>query len=272
MPAQNLTDGPGDANPERAAERDPAYVQVLEKALRVIKVFNHDAPSMSLSDVAKRTGLTRAGARRILLTLERLGYAGRAGRQFSLRPRVLDLGFAYLSSIRWTEAALPYMEAFVKEVQESCSATVLDDCDIVYVARVPTRRLMTVELNVGARLPAYATAMGRVLLAGLAPAELDAFIATVKLEPLTPHTVTSRARLRAIVAAADKDGWCAVDQELEVGLRSIAVPIRDRGGRAFAAVNMSSHASRSTIEDLVRGPLPLLMRTARQIEASVAFR
>ena len=272
MPAQKLTDGLRDATAAPADERDPAYVQVLEKALRVIKAFNHDAPAMSLSDVAKRTSLTRAGARRILLTLERLGYVGRAGRQFSLRPRVLDLGFAYLSAIKWTEAALPYMEAFVKEVQESCSATVLDDLDIVYVARVPTRRLMTVELNVGARLPAYATAMGRVLLAGLSPAELEAYLAAVKLERLTPRTVTSRAKLRSAVAAAHKDGWCAVDQELEVGLRSIAVPIRDRQGRAFAAINMSSHASRATIEELARRPLPLLMKTARQIEATVAFR
>ena len=249
--------------------RAPHFVQSLERGLAVIRAFDEHNPELTLSDVARSTGLTRAAARRFLLTLADLGYVRTDGRWFTLSPRILELGYAYLSSQSLTEVAEPHLERLVAEVHESSSVSVLDGEDIVYVARVPTSRIMTVSINVGTRFPAYATSMGRVLLSRLTDDELEDYLGRVELVPLSPRTVTSRETLRAELAKVRSQGWALVDQELEEGLRSVAAPIRDRAGKTIAAVNLSAHASRMSIEAARRGLVPPLLATAARIEADL---
>jgi IclR family transcriptional regulator, pca regulon regulatory protein len=256
---------PSDGDEPRAAH----FVQSLERGLAVIRAFDEHDPELTLSDVARKTGLTRAAARRFLLTLSDLGYVRTDGRWFTLSPRILELGYAYLSSLSLPEVAEPHLERLVAEVHESSSVSVLDGEDIVYVARVPTSRIMTVSINVGTRFPAYATSMGRVLLSHLPDDELEAYLERVELVPLSPRTVTSRDALRVELAKARSQGWALVDQELEEGLRSIAAPIRDRSGRTIAAVNVSAHASRMSIEAGRRTLVPPLLATAARIEADL---
>jgi IclR family pca regulon transcriptional regulator len=219
--------------------------------------------------VAEHTRLTRAAARRFLLTLSDLGYVRADGRRFALTPRVLELGYAYLSSLSLPEIAEPHLERLAAEVRESSSVSVLDGDDIVYVARVPTSRIMRVAINVGTRFPAHATSMGRVQLAALSDADLDDYLGRVELRPLTAHTLTDPAKLRAELARIRGQGWALVDQELEEGLRSVAAPIRDRTGRVVAAVNVSAHASRASKDAVRRVLLPPLLATAGRIEADL---
>jgi IclR family pca regulon transcriptional regulator len=221
---------------------------------------------LTLTEVARSSGLTRASARRFLLTLERLGYVRAGGRLFALTPRVLELGYSYLSSLSLPEIAEPHLERLAEQVHESSSVSVLDGDEIVYVARVPTKRIMTVSISVGTRFPAYATSMGRVLLAELDRAELDDFLERAELRPLTDGTLTTAAALREELGRVRRQGWALVDQELEAGLRSVAAPIRDATHRAVAAVNVSAHASRTTLERVRRGLLPPLLETASRIE------
>jgi IclR family transcriptional regulator, pca regulon regulatory protein len=242
------------------------FVQSLERGLSVIRAFDAEHRELALSDVARATGLTRAAARRFLLTLVRLGYVNFYDGRFSLRPRVLELGYAYLSSLSLPEVAQPHMEALVAKVNESSSISVLDDTDIVYVVRVPTRRIMSITLAVGTRLPAYATSMGRVLLAGLPDGELDARLERITIKPLTGRTVTDLDALRKTLTTVRKQGYAATDQELEEGLRSLAVPIRDVGGTVTAALNVSVHASRATMAVLRREFLPPAREAAAAIE------
>lgn len=244
----------------------PDYIQSLDRGLAVIRAFDSEHPRMALSDVARVTGMTRAAARRFLLTLERLGYVQLDGRLFSLRPRVLELGFSFLASLSLPEVARPHMEAFSTSVNESVSLSVLDDTDVVYITRVAARRIMSVNIAVGTRLPAYATSMGRVLLASLPADELEERLHRIELRPLTPRTVRSAAALRRALDAARVQGWAIVDQELEESLRSAAVPIRDRAGAAVAAVNVSMHVGRASVDQLADELLPGLLRTARAIE------
>ena len=245
------------------------FVQSLQRGLEVIRAFDADARELTLSDVARRTGLTRAAARRFLLTLVDLGYVRTDARYFSLSPRVLELGYAYLSSLSLPEVAEPHLEALVAEVRESSSLSVLDGPDIVYVARVPVSRIMTVAINVGTRFPAHATSMGRVLLAGLAEPELDAYLERAELQRLSPRTVTSTSTLRTELRRVRDQGWSIVDQELEEGLRAVAAPVRDASAKVVAAINLSAHASRSSIESMRRDLLPPLLATAARIEADV---
>ena len=247
--------------------RGPDFVQSLERGLAVIRSFDADRPEQTLSEVAASAGVTRAAARRFLLTLADLGYVRSEGRFFSLTARVLELGFAYLSSLSLPEVAESHLEALVAEVNESSSVSVLDGDDVVYVARVPTSRIMTVVISVGTRFPAYATSMGRVLLTGLPEAELELYLGNVLLESLTPRTVASIAALRGELARVRAQGYALVNQELEDGLRAIAAPIRDRTGRVIAAVNVSAHASRTSLEVMRRDLLPPLLKTAARIEA-----
>jgi len=248
-------------------ERD--FVHSLERGLAVLQVFSPEHPSVTLSQAATLTGLTRATARRILLTLEQLGYVRAEGRHFVPTPRVLGIGYAYLSSMDQWQAAHPFMVELAELTQESCSAATLDGTEVVYVARVPSTRVMSVNLNVGARVPAYATSMGRVLLGGLHPAMLDQYFAGVRLLPLTPHTVTDEARLRERIAEASEQGWSLVDEELEDGLRSIAAPIYDRYGRLDAALTICGHAGRVTSAQLRDEFLPHLLIAAKQITDQV---
>ena len=245
------------------------FVQSLQRGLEVIRAFDADARELTLSDVARRTGLSRAAARRFLLTLVDLGYVRTDARYFSLSPRVLELGYAYLSSLSLPEVAEPHLEALVAEVRESSSLSVLDGPDIVYVARVPVSRIMTVAINVGTRFPAHATSMGRVLLAGLAEPELDAYLERAELQRLSPRTVTSTSTLRTELRRVRDQGWSIVDQELEEGLRAVAAPVRDASAKVVAAINLSAHASRSSLESMRRDLLPPLLATAARIEADV---
>jgi IclR family pca regulon transcriptional regulator len=218
--------------------------------------------------VARLCGITRATARRILLTLEDLGHVRSDGRLFSLTPRVLTLGWAYLSSLNLWETAQPLMEELTRRTNESCSAATLDLPDVVYVARVPTHRIMTIALGIGTRLPAHCTSMGRVLLAALPEAELEAFLARTPLEAYTPRTVTEPERLRRTLATVRQQGWALVDQELEIGLRSIAAPLRV-DGRTIAAVNVSAAAPRVPLEQLRGEFLPELLQTVEMIATAL---
>ncbi|MGH7667145.1 MAG: IclR family transcriptional regulator domain-containing protein [Candidatus Dormibacteria bacterium] len=245
-------------------------MQSLERGFAVVKAFGAERPQLTLSEVAKATGLTRAAARRFLLTLVQLGYARTDGRAFSLRPRVLELGYAYLSALGLPEVAQPHLEQLGARLHESASISVLDGEDIVYVVRVPSRRIMSVTIALGTRFPAYATSMGRVLLAGLDPQQLEQYLATVQLEPLTPTTLVDRRELRRALATVRADGFATVDQELEQGLRSVAAPVRDWQGSVIAAVNVSAHATTVSLDDLRTTFLPQLLATAKEIEADLA--
>ena len=256
-------------DPARPA-RDPAFVQSLERGLAVVRSLSAPDPQ-TLSDVARATGLSRAAARRFLLTLEQLGYVRQDHGRFALTPQVLELGFAYLSSLTLPEVAQPHLARLVERVHESSSVSVLDGADVVYVARVPTRRIMTVAINVGTRFPAHATSMGRVLLAGLDAGARAALLDGVALRPITPGTITDRARLDRELAAVAEQGHALVDEELEVGLRSIAVPIRDPAGTVIAAVNLSVHASAATPAEMRGRLLPALRETAAAIERDMAL-
>jgi IclR family pca regulon transcriptional regulator len=240
-------------------------LQGLERGLSVIQAFSHEAPAMTLSEVARRTGISRATTRRILLTLETLGFVRCDGRAFSLSPRVLSLGWAYLSSLSQWDIAQPFMQDLSAEVQETCSATTLDLPDIVFVARVPSRRILMMSLGVGSRLPAYATAMGRVLLAGLSDGEVAAHLAATALEPLTERTVTDPRRLARIVAAARERGFSLVDEELELGLRSLSVPLRGPDGRPAAALNLCAATARVSVDEMHARFLPPMLATAESI-------
>jgi IclR family transcriptional regulator, pca regulon regulatory protein len=250
---------------ERSADGERQQsLQSLERGMAVIQVFSRERPALTLSEVANLTGITRATARRILLTLEKLGHVRSDGRLFSPTPRLLTLGWAYLSSLNLSELALPLMETLVEETHESCSAATLDLPDVVYVARVPTRRIMSITLSVGTRLPAHCTSMGRVLLASLSADQLDRYLATAELEQWTGRTITDPDRMRTVLDETRQRGWALVDQELEIGLRSVAAPIR-RGAETIAALNVSSAVSRVSLDDLRRRILPPLVATADTI-------
>jgi len=249
--------------------RDSDFVQSLDRGLAVIRAFGPDREKLSLSEVARATGLTRAAARRFLLTLVRLGYVRNDGREFSLRPRVLELGYAYLSGLAMPEVAAPHLEELVAKLHESSSISVLDGHHIVYVARVPTKRIMAVSISVGTRFPAYATSMGRVLLAGMTDEEFERYLAEASFAPLTANTVIDPDRLSEIVDDVREQGYSIVNEELEEGLRAIAVPLHDSSGAVTAAINVSAHASRLTADAMKADLLPSLLETARQIEADL---
>ena len=264
-----MTQTPEAAGAADPPARDRQFVQSLERGLSVIRALSAPEPQ-TLSDVARATGLTRAASRRFLLTLQQLGYVHLSGTRFALTPQVLELGYAYLSSLTLPEVAQPHLERLVEEIHESSSVSVLDGTDVVYVARVPTRRIMRVAISVGTRFPAYATSMGRVLLAGLGEADLAEAIARSDLQPLTPETLADERSLRTELDKVRSQGWALVDQELEAGLRSIAAPIRDRDGKTVAAINVSTQAARTDVADVHSTLLPPLLATARAIERDLA--
>jgi len=260
----------GDTVTADAGAADGDFVQSLERGLSVIRAFDADHPRLSLSEVAAATGLSRAAARRFLHTLVHLGYMHNNGGRFSLRPKILELGYAYLSSLTLPEVAMPHLEELVEQVRESSSVSELDGDDVVYIARVPTKRIMRVTISVGTRFPAYATSMGRVLLAAQPDDWLEKYLASVSLHGLTGHTITSPAGLRQELRKIRSRGWALVDQELEEGLRSLAAPIRDADGTVIAAVNVSTHAARRSLESIVQDLLRPLLATAERIERDLA--
>jgi IclR family pca regulon transcriptional regulator len=248
---------------------DRDYVQSLVRGLEVIRAFSRFRPRMTLSEVAQHTDMTRAAARRFLLTLVREDYAETDGKYFTLRPRVLDLGFAYLTSSGIWQPAQPALREVVERTKESCSLAVLDGEEIVYVLRVPAQRVLTIGLSVGTRLPAHCTALGRVLVAGLPDEDRARFVETCRLDPLTSHTTTDRARFAALVAEAGRRGWTAVDEELEFGLRALAVPVLDGRGRTVAAMCVSAHVERTTMQQLEAVALPALREASARITAAL---
>ncbi len=250
-----------DASPDPSGQ----YVQSLARGLSVIRAFDADHTEMTLSEIARLTGLSRATSRRFLLTLVALGYVRTDGRLFVLTARVLELGFSYLSALSLPEIAQPHLEQLAAITHESTSASVLDGDDIVYVARVRTRRIMSVRIDIGTRFPASVTSMGRVLLADLDAEELDDFLSTVDLADLTTHTIRSKDALAEELAKVREQGWALVDQELEEGLRSIAVPIRHRSGAVIAAINVSTTVSAHTLESMHEQLLPALFSAADKI-------
>jgi len=249
-------------------ERSRDFIQSLERGLAVINSFSRDRQTQTLSEVAQQAGLTRATARRILLTLTELGYVRQNGRGFALTPRVLDLGYSFLSSFRVVELAQQPMERLVDEVKESSSMSILDDTEIVYVARVPTTRIMTIALALGSRLPVYPTSMGRVLLAGSSDDEISDYLAKTELRRLTPHTITDVSELLEKLEEVRAQGFALVDQELEEGVRSIAAPITNSRGDVIAAMNISCHAARVTVGRMKSEFKPRLIATAEEISDS----
>jgi len=247
----------------RAANSE--FVQSLERGLAVIQAFGPDSSEMTISEVAQATGTTRATARRFLLTLEQLGHIRNDGRKFSLTPHVLGLGYAYLSSLNWWQNAQPAMEDVVKELQESCSASVLDGKDVIYVARVSATRIMSINLSIGTRLPAHVTSLGRVLLSHQTQEMLDAYLADIVPYKFTDHSKTDINELRDAIETARLKGYALVDQELETGLRSLAVPIYDRNGHILAALNVGTHAARSRLDEMTTRFLTVLLEASRKI-------
>lgn len=243
----------------------------LQKGLDVMAILAAQPAGMTLTEMAAAAGLTRAGARRMLLTLAASGYVRQDGRQFTLTPKLLTLARQWLDGSSLWGFAEQHMRAIAATLKESCSAAVLADEDVVYVARVPGERIMRVALNVGTRLPAYCTSMGRVLLSGLDEEELQRFLARARISARTEKTVTDRDMLFAEIRQAAAEGYAAVDEELEIGLRSIAVPIRDRSGKTVAAVNVSTQSARYSVAAMKREILPLLKHAAGEIEAFFAF-
>jgi IclR family pca regulon transcriptional regulator len=257
-----MTDADGDVDSARPPSG--GYVQSLARGLSVIRAFDVEHPTMTLSDIARRTGLSRATGRRLLLTLAELGYVRTDGRMFSLTARVLELGFSYLSSLSLPEIAQPHLEHLAAGIRESTSASVLDGPDIVYVARVPTRRIMTVRINIGTRFPAFATSMGRVLLASLDRESLDSHLNNIDFSGHTSRTISTRGALVAELDRVREQGWAIVDQELEDGLRSIAAPIW-HGDTVVAAINVSTTTSSHSVESIRENLLPPLMLAAERI-------
>jgi IclR family pca regulon transcriptional regulator len=244
---------------------DPDFVNALARGLSVITSFGQDAERQTLSEIAAKTNLSRGTARRFLLTLEALGYVRCDGKAFRLAPRTLNLGYAYLSSLPLWKTAQPIMREVVAELDESCALGVLDDHEVVYIARLPPKHLSFLPTNLGTRMPAHVNAMGQVLLAEFAPEELDRYFASAKFEKITRYTPTSEAAIRKMVARAAKERYALSDQQLALGLRSIAVPVPIKSGRAEVAMNVSAEDHRISRRDLVRRVLPVLRRAADQL-------
>ncbi|HEY2187530.1 MAG TPA: IclR family transcriptional regulator C-terminal domain-containing protein [Caldimonas sp.] len=266
MKVKKATRDRGEPQAESSAiAGDPNFMASLARGLRVLRAFSEFRRSLTIAQVSQATGMPRAAARRCLYTLKVLGYVEEDERRYSLRPQVLTLGHAYLSSTPLAVVAQPYLDEVSRVVQESSSAAILDGDDIVYICRSAEKRILSISLLVGTRLPAYCTALGHVLLAHLPADRLEAYLQRVKLVARTDNTITSVAKLRKAIAQVQKADFALLDQELEVGLRSIAVPVRDHRGVVVAAINVGSHASRFSVAELERRCLPVLHNCADEI-------
>ena len=245
---------------------DPNFMTSLARGLLVIQAFSEPQLHLSISQLSKRTGLSRASVRRCLHTLSKLGFAGTDDeRNFHLRPRVLTLGHAYLSSTPVASAAQPILEHLSHILNESCSIALLDGIDVVYVARANVTRIMAIDLGVGTRLPAFCTSMGRVLLAHLSPEEVESVLVRVAFTRYTERTVTSAEKLRQALATVRKEGYAIIDEELELGLRSMGVPVLNAAGRAVAAISVEAHFQRVSLQDMQTRFLPYLRAAAKEL-------
>jgi IclR family transcriptional regulator, pca regulon regulatory protein len=269
-----MTDAP--AAVRTAPPASDQYVQSLARGLAVIRAFDSEHPVMTLTEVAARTGLTRATARRFLHTLVELHYVRTDGKTFELTAKVLQLGYAYLSGLSLPQLAQPHLEELSLKLGESTSAAVLDGTEIAYIARVTTRRIMNVGITVGTRFPAYATSMGRVLLAALPPDRLEAYLAAAEIKPLTQQALGTVPELVAVLDAVRAQGWCLLDQELELGLMSVAAPVYDGPTKVVAAVNVSlqaqSVAARPDPEAYLASVAQEIVATAKLISADLTAR
>jgi IclR family pca regulon transcriptional regulator len=255
---------------EKANGRSRDFVQSLERGLEIMRVFSAERPSMTVSEVAQLVGLTRATVRRFLLTLSELGYVREKFNRFELTPQVLELGYAYLSSLSFPDVALPKLEELVALTGESSEAAILDRGDVVYVARVAGPALMTVSVNIGARRPAYATSLGRAMLANLSESELRSYLDLYDLKPVRAGTVIDESAFLSQLEKVREHGFAFVNQELEEGLIALAVPVKDAQGAVIGAINLSTHIGRKSIEDLTAF-VPLLKSTAAEIEMGLRY-
>ncbi len=259
-------------------ERSPAplpgsdFVRALDRGLAVIRAFADTKRELTLAEVAEQTGLSRPTARRFLSTLDALGYVEYTGRTYRLLPRVLDLGYSYMHSFGLPDLVQPFVEALNARLQEACSVAVLDRDSIVYIARANSQRIMTISLRVGTRLGVDGSSLGRVLLAGLPPEELDEHLRAYPRRKLTPRTVVDEDELRRALDTVREQGWAFVDEEIEEGVRTLAAPIRNADGRTIAALNIATHTSRVPISRLMEEFLPLLLETRDRIEQEVRIR
>ena len=242
----------------------------LAKGLEVLRTFSRTRPHMTLSEIAARAGLPAATARRCLNTLEELGYVTRNGRQFLLRPRVLEIGAVYLESMDIEALTRNHLEEMARETGDSAALSVLSGTRIIYVARASARIQSRLEAHIGSNFPAYATSMGRVLLAGLSPESLANYFNQAKLERLTEKTIVDRAELERVLAEVRRNGYATVDEELSMGVVALAVPVYDGTGRVVAALNTSSHARQTTIATLLADRLGTLQRISKAISAELA--
>jgi IclR family pca regulon transcriptional regulator len=254
----------------KTAQRRRETMGGLAKGLGVIRAFTRDRAALTLSDIAGITEMPAATARRCLLTLEELGYVTRSGRQFLLRPKVLEIGAAYLESMNIEVLTKTHLEELARKTGDSAALCVLDGTEIVYVARASIRTLVRLEAHVGSRFAAHATSTGRVLLAGLRPERLQRYFDTAKLDALTDRTVTDPGKLRQLIEDCQRTGYSAVEDELAYGVVALAVPVLDQYGRVVAALNSSSHSRRISKTKLIRERFNMLRQVSRQISADLA--
>jgi IclR family pca regulon transcriptional regulator len=247
---------------------DRDYVQSLERGITVLLAFDADNPEPSLAELAQLTGFSRPAVRRFLITLERMGYVRGAGGRWSLTPRVLSIGQHYTESHALIELAQPHLLDLAEQTHESASLATLDAGEVVYVARVPVRRIMSINVSVGTRVPAHATSMGRVLLAWAPPDRVDDLLGR-PLRTITPNTITDVSALHEALTQVREQGWSIVSEELEPGLLSASAPVRDRSGAVVAALASSTSTGRSTVDDLRRDVVPLLVKTADRISEAL---
>jgi IclR family transcriptional regulator, pca regulon regulatory protein len=248
---------------------DRDFVQSLERGLAVLQAFDADHATLTLREAADAAGISRPAARRLLLTLEALGYLSSDGANYRMTARVLTFASAFVGSRVIHQIGQRHLESFSADVGESSSMSMLDDTDVVFVVRVPVNRVRSYMLALGERMPAYVTAQGRVLLAHLSDADLDRFFHQVTLVPLTARTFTDEPRLRAELGEIAKQGWALIDQEYEMNMRSIAAPVRDAEGTVVASVGCMCHAGRVSLEQLTNEFLPRLREAAAGIEAEL---
>ena len=245
---------------------DPNFMTSLARGLIVIQAFTQQNPQMTISQLSIKTGLSRAAVRRCLYTLTKLGFAGAEdGSRYSLRPRMLTLSHTYTTSNTLSTAAQPILERMSAALHESFSVATLDGEDIVYIARTQVNRVMAVDLHIGSRLPAYCTSMGRILLAYLSPEQLEQYLAKVNLVPHTTRTITSVEKLRVILRNIRRNGYAICDQEYEVGLRSLAVPVYSSSGRVVATLNLSGNAPRLSVLEMQSRYLAPLRSAATEL-------
>lgn len=244
---------------------DPSFMTSLARGLAVVRAFSDQRRSLTIAQISHKTGIPRAAVRRCLHTLKQLGYADSDANNFSLKPKMLTLGYSYLSSTPLTVSAQPCLNGISRTLNESCSLAVLDDNEVLYVSRSATSRIMSVALNTGSRLPAYCTSLGRVMLAHMPDDALKAYLDKVKLRAYTERTVVSAKRLKEILAGVRRNGFAIIDEELEVGLRSIAVPVRGASGAVVAALNVGAQASRVTSRQMEEEFLPVLLRGSQEL-------